>query len=325
MHKYFEIDFSKTNGLLNDVLFNVVKVNLVTTDMFDKPFDGIPIDNYVAVINAANKKVLSIVSNNYHLFTNKEALELGKQAFVQLFPSVKKEELVPYKVVSPSTKTFCHIDLIHQKVDFNVWEQETWLPFIRITNSYNRTFSLSFELGFVRKLCSNGVIFDKRTIKVKYNHTKGSIPVTITADVSQLKKLENEFKEHLFNLKRFHVSRKHSFPLICKALGLDWKLIPETPAYKNQLQKFNEFKGKSKELTKVYMDTEGENAFSVMNVMTDLVSHQDQYKNIPLFDMRANQFYHRISDWMSEYCLEAEKRDFKIESYLGTFSRFSDN
>ena len=81
MHNYFEIDFKSANSSLNDVLFNVAKVNLVTTDtnLFNKSFDGIPIENYVAVINANNKKVLSIVSNNYQLFTNKEAVTGNKQ------------------------------------------------------------------------------------------------------------------------------------------------------------------------------------------------------------------------------------------------------
>lgn len=74
------------------------------------------------------------------------------------------------------------------------------------------------------------------------------------------------------------------------------------------------------QLTEVYTKSEGENAFAVMNVMTDLISHQDIYSYIPLFSLRANQYYRRISDWMTEYCIEAEKRSFKIENYIEEYS-----
>ena len=321
MSRFKTIDYTSATHKLNEILFDVSAVNLITTDAFNKDLSNLNVDNYVAIVNENNKQILSVVSKKYHLFTNKQALELGKQAFVQLFPSCKIEELIPFKVIAPSTKTFCHIDLIHKDVNFNAWEQETWLPFVRITNSYNRTFSLAFELGFVRKLCSNGVIFDKQTIKVKFNHTKGSIPVSIVSDVSKLKKLENEFKEHLLNLKRFHINRKMSFAIICKALNLDWK---DHDGDDKQHAYIN-FKTKALELTNVYMDIDGECAFAVMNVMTDLVSHQDDYKNIPLFNMRANQYYNRISTWMVDYCKEAEKRDFKVDAYLGQFIKFSES
>lgn len=320
MHAFQQLDFKKGTSLLSEVFFPIEKTSLITHNNINKDLNGIAIENYFAIVNVSNKKILSIVSRNYHVITNQQAYELGKKAFIQLFPSVSSEDLIPFKVIAPTTKSFCHIDLIHKDVNFTVWEQETWFPFIRITNSYNRTFALSFELGFVRKLCSNGVIFDKKTIKVKYNHSRGSIPVDISADVSQLKKLESEFIEHLLNLKRFHVHRKHSFPIICKALALEWKLNPKSPEYDNQIKRLKKFKDKSNELTDVYMKSEGENAFAVMNVMTDLISHQDIYSNIPLFSLRANQYYRRISNWMIEYCIEAEKRNFKIENYIEEYS-----
>jgi hypothetical protein len=322
-----EIDYQTATDELKELLFDVRKVKIITNsqNLNNKEYDGILIENYVALINAESKKVLCVVSDQYQLFTNCQAINFGKKAFVQLFPSVKEEDLILYKVISNSRKTSCHIDLIHKNIDFTVWEQETWLPFVRITNSYNRTHKFSLELGFVRKLCSNGVIFNKKTIKVKYSHTKGDIPVSITVDVSKLKDLENEFKGSLLNLKRFHVNRNLSFPLICKALNLNWNLNENGPNYKNELNKFSNLKSKTKELTDVYINLEGETAFAIMNVMTDLVSHQYSYNNLPLFSKLANNYSYYISDWIEKFCEQAEKRDFIIEKYLGEFLKYRDN
>ena len=260
------LDFKPATDNLNSVLFDVQLVDLLTssTGLFSgNSLDKIKVIDYNAVVNVKNREILCVVSSQYHLITNKQALELGKKAFVKLFPSVKESDLIPYKVISSSRKTFCHIDLVHNSVNFNVWEQDTWLPFIRITNSYNRTHKLSFELGFVRKLCLNGVIFDKKTVKVKYTHSKGQIPTEIIADISKLKSLEADFISQLSNLKRFHIAPKLVFPLVCKSLKLNWNFDSDNnPNLQKALEQYNDLKTLSKKLAKSYIEKEGQNAYA---------------------------------------------------------------
>jgi len=321
------IDFTPATNELQDVLFDVSLVNIATVSketLFpEQDFNGLKVPGYKALINARDREVLCVVSDNYRLFTNKDALELGKKAFVELFPIVKPEELIVHKVISSKRKTFCHIDLIHRKVNYKVWKQETWLPFLRITNSYNRMFALSYELGFVREICSNGFIFDKKTIEVKYRHTNKGIPAKIKVDVNKLKNLEQEFIEHLLNLKRFYVSKKDIFPMLCKALELKFKFDNKKNPFTNrQKENFINLRETAFRLAKEYTIKDGENAFSALNVMTDIISHQNLYKNLFNFSLRANSYSHKISRWMREFTESAEKRDFNLDKYLGDYKMY---
>lgn len=323
MHKLNELDFSSATNELNEVLYDVKLISVATStgeSLFDGIYDNIKASNYKAVVNTKSKNIICIVTNNYNLITNQQALDMGKKAFKQLFPSIKTEELIPYKVISPKSKSYCFIDLIHKKVNFNVWEQETWLPFIRVINSYNRTYALTFELGFVRKVCSNGVIFDKKTIKVKYSHSEG-IPIDISADVSKLKILEADFINHLTNLKRFYIKPEHVFALLCKSLDLKFNFENKNnnPFLQKQIEKYENLKKLTAEKSKMYLKKDGDNVFAAFNVITDIISNQNLYDNLPNYSIRANGYYHKISNWMREFVELAESRDFKMEKYLEDF------
>ena len=178
-------------------------------------------------------------------------------------------------------------------------------------------FALSFEIGFVRKLCSNGVIFDKKTVKVKIYHNQKDLKAKIDVDVTRLGTIRDEFKNYLLNLKRFHVPKKFVFPMFCKALNLSFDFTKEeTPFTEKRKENFLNLRKTALELSDRYTEERGENAFSALNVMTDLISHQDQYNNLDNYQLRANSYYGKISQWMKEYVESAEQRDFKLESYL---------
>lgn len=312
---------------LNEVLFPVRKINMLTSEkesLFgNSDLDQIPVTGYKALVNVRNKEVLCVVSNNYRLITNQEALDLGKKAFCQLFENINIEDLIPFKVIAPKRKTFCHIDLIHEDVNFNAWEQETWLPFLRVTNSYNRKYALSFELGFVRKLCSNGVIFDKKTVRIKYPHNNVDLPPKLVVDVSALKNIEKEFVNHLLNLKRFYVPKSNFFPMLCKALDLKFNFENHNnPFAKKQMDNFINLKNDVKLLAEEYVKKDGENAFAAFNVMTDIISHDQHNVYLSNYSLRAHGYYQKISEWMRSYIEAAEKRDFKLIEYLKDYTKY---
>lgn len=323
-----ELDFLPATNQLNDLMFNVELIPIVTI-----PFqsDGastrtaLDIPDYFSVINMEKPECLSVVSKGYKLILNKEALEIGKEVFGQLFPSVNPQDFIPYKVIASKRKTFCHIDFVHKDVNFKVFEQETWYPIIRITNSYNKTYALSFEIGFVRKLCSNGVIFDKKTVTVKINHTYQKQQWKIDTDINKLKELEMEFISHMLNLKRFFLPKKYIFPLLCKALNLNYE--PKKPKTSELSSPLNEDISKilqeahgmlalSKKLAKTYADEFGENAYAAFNVITDILSHQEEYNSLQNYATRAKGLNSKLAEWLQNFTEEAEKRNFDIEKYL---------
>jgi len=326
-----EIDWQVSNTKLNEILFDVEMIplfgeieELSNPNLFenDSSPKKIPANGYKGLINKSNNNILGVVSSNYRLITNKEALEMGKEIYNEIF-EIKLDNLKVNKVITSSNKTFCHVDLVHPDVNFNVWEQDCWYPFIRVTNSYNKTYALSYELGFVRKLCSNGVIFDKKTVKIKMMHNKGNHRINYKTDLNRFKTAKLSFIAKMLSLKKFFIPKDKHFPLICKCLEIK---MPKQNRFseidekiKDQIRKL---KLDSYDLTNQYVDKDGETAYSLFNVITDLVSHQEEYNNIPYYSLRPSSYSFKPTKWIEEFVNEIEKRTFDLEKYIGEYNNY---
>lgn len=234
------------------------------------------IGQYKAVVDVTTGTVFAVVSSRYELLHNSRALDLGKKAFEHLFPATSADDFIVFDIQTTKTRSACHIDLIHKTYSTDVWEQETWLPFLRVSNSYNRYRALSFDFGFVRKLCSNGVIFRKESIKAKFYHTKGRLEVDLKQDQSfkQLKELEREFSAHMKGLRAISVDEQYLLPLSIFLLGLEFKLDgTDEKRREKEVQRLAGVVGSLRSLIKKYLKELGGTAYTAMNVVTDLATH----------------------------------------------------
>lgn len=310
------IDFENPTHRLNNVLFDVKLQDVYSDFRYPNTLFNLPIGtpHYRAVVNQSDGNIISIVGKNYQLISNQRAVEMGKQIFTQIYPFVKADELILFKVVSPKSRASVHIDLIHKDVNFKVWDQEEWLPFLRTTNSYNRSIALSYEIGFVRKLCSNGVLFNKQSIKLKYFHNKGNT-VDITSAANQIKTTSHLFTEHCKFLKDYKIPNKLMFALVCQILDIKLELPNENQINKklNSLQNLMEL---TSVLTKRYSDESEPDAYTAFNIVTDLVSHQDEYKNLTGFYFNVRSYFAKPTDWMDDFSAKLNGKGFVYTEYL---------
>jgi hypothetical protein len=234
------------------------------------------ISQYKAVVRGDTGAVFAVVSNRYELLHNSRALDLGKKAFVHLFPEASANDFIVYDIQLTKTGSACHIDLIHKSYSTDVWEQETWLPFLRVSNSYNRSRALSFDFGFVRKLCSNGIIFRKETIQARFYHTKGRLDVDLKQDKSfqKLKELEREFAAHMKRLRETTLNGKVLLPLSIFLLDLKFDFASQDESKREQEQsRLGEVVKTLDSLITKYVKDLGENAYTALNAATDLATH----------------------------------------------------
>jgi hypothetical protein len=234
------------------------------------------IKQYKAVVRGDTGTVFAVVSDRYELLHNSRALDLGKKAFVHLFPETSPDDFTVYDIHLTKTGSACHIDLIHKSYSTNVWEQETWLPFLRVANSYNRYRALSFDFGFVRKLCSNGIIFRKETIQARFYHTKGRLEVDLKQDKSfqKLKELESEFAAHMKSLRGTTLNGQHLLPLSIFLLELEFDFdTPNEKKLEQEQARLGEVVKSLGDLIKKYVKELGENAYTALNAATDLATH----------------------------------------------------
>ncbi len=240
-----------------------------------------PVVGFKAIVGnpeSSLDKVFSIVSDNYILVTNEEALNMGKTIHQKLFPNANTNSFEIFNVVAPKSKSFCHIDIIDKNYTLNIWKQEVYVPFVRIHNSYNKVRSLKFDIGFCRKLCDNGVIFEQDTINLKFAHTKEALNLNDikNIDVQHLKMLEKRFTERTRKSSEIKIPRKFFLPLAAKALDRNFQLTEKSNSKKiREDPKFIEFASIIDRYSERYINIQkmGETAYAFFNVITDYASN----------------------------------------------------
>ena len=149
---------------LGRAFFSVSKIRVHTTDT------GHTFGRHWAVVSDDRREVFSIVTEDYRLVSNLQAYELGRRAFALLFGTRAAAELQLFNVTMPATRSSAHMDLTAEGLGFAPIGEDRWLPFLRVTNSYNRSRALGFTVGVCRWICTNGLIFGEQSLKLKVPH-----------------------------------------------------------------------------------------------------------------------------------------------------------
>lgn len=304
---------------IQDVLFPVELKPVFVEDQMTGLFSQMKkLPGFCAVIAVDTGHVFSVVAQNYKLITNEEALKLGETCFGQIFKLTDMSDMGLFNIIMPKTRSFCHVDYTHVKGKFAPFDQDSWSPYIRITNSYNRMFALNFDLGFCRGICKNGVIFGKKNIEFKFYHShSGDDPeIQFKLRAGEFAKLEAQFTESLQNLKRYHVPKKFMWPLTCKVF--DFKL-PEKPTDRQE-KMISERKQQVDELQQLYFSTLGENGYAALNVLTDLATRP---VGVISPEGSIDMLQRRAGEWITNFVVAIDDRNFTFEEYLGDYARFA--
>ena len=276
------------------------------------------IPGFCAVFDLEKNHVFSVVAQNYKLITNQEAIDLGEVCFEQIFKLMQKKDMQLYNIIMPKTRSFCHIDFTHSKGEFKPFGEDPWMPYIRITNSYNRMFALHFDLGFCRSICKNGVIFGKKNIEFKFHHSRtGKNPeVEFSLRAGEFANLETQFVESLKNLKRYHVPPKYIWPLTCKVF--DYAII-EKPS-ERQEKIIGERKQHILGLGQQYFKELGENGYAALNVLNDFASRP---VGVISAEGSIDLLQRKAGDWIIDFAEAIGDKDFVFEVYLGEYVRLA--
>ncbi len=150
---------------------------------------------------------------------------------------------------------------------------ENFNPFVNISYSYNAVTKVKFEIGFYRSACSNGMVIGykelaKLEIKPEFLF---DIPFWINPCLIQFltKRLDFQFRI----LKKTHITRKQILEWLTKNTS-KWKI--------------------STEMSNNYIEHLGENAYSLLNILTDSASDFELKNDRPL--IYSEVLDHEIDD-----------------------------
>ena len=302
--------FEEAQKRLEDLFFEV-KLRDVYIEVGEKEnSEKVIEDHFKAVYNENSKSAFSIVTKNYELTTNKKAVQTGKELFEKAFPTIKSDEIKPFQIYAPQTKSYMYARFIHEKINFEVAKDDVWLPFIQVANSYNKMVALSYEFGFVRGETFNAFIFEKNVIKVKDTHTKtNNIEVQLAVIPEQLKTLEMRFKAYVENIRRYYIEPHYVFPLVCKALHLKKD--------ENQIG----LKKRTKELQKEKFTEH--NAYAFFNILSTLISEENKHtERFNFTQTNLNRYSRKPIEWLRDFVDEIKLPTFEMKKYLGEFIDF---
>jgi len=304
---------------LTDVLFPVEEHPVFVSIPGPAGERRIAVPGKKAIVHGQDQRVLGIVSRGYRLVTNREALGWAYECCRKVFPETKPGEWKVTAADAPGTGGHCFIDLTHNStvLDFKCVpaenRPEVYGPFIRVTNSYNGARALGFDIGFFRKVCSNGLILPESIIRFKFPHLPRDIGETIEFDIAQdtLAEFRTKFDGLLGHLHACAVPRARFEPFLCAILALQ---VPDDPKPgSRESDERAELMAHLGKLANRYVEELGENAYAVFNAATDFASRPSANR----FVGRERHSLQRLAgSWLSEFSQESRMAGFSLDAYL---------
>lgn len=271
---------------------------------------------HFVVVDTEREHSFAVVTDDYELVTNETAYSMAAGVMSKVFNATQISDLKCLKITMPKTRSFCHIDLIHKSADFSPWEKDKWTAFLRISNSYNRTRRLRFELGFCRWICLNGMIFGAKSIEFSYAHTRrGMDKVSRFADnIGDLRKLETRLTDKLHQLDKYPFSREEMLPLFCRVFEI--KARKEDLEKQRRVESLLAIKEAVESLTTTYFSDIGPNGYAALNVLTDYASRPAGVMS-PQASMHGLQ--QRAGRWVDQFLAAAREPTFSLGDYLADY------
>jgi hypothetical protein len=268
-------------------------------------------------VDVERNYTFAVVSDQYRLVKNEEALKLGEQCFRQVFSSPTADGMEVFNIIQPSTRSFCHVDFLHKGRTLEPWQGDKWWPYLRMTNSYNRTKPLRFDLGFCRGICTNGVIFGREHIVFRYYHTREQIDVEgkFQVDATRLRKLETVFLEQMHGLKRYFVPEEHMLALACKTFDIE--VTEEDLGKPNRREQLLEFRSEIARLTAQYFKGLGPNGYAALNVLSDFATRPAAYISPAAM---IDPLQKRCGDMTGIFLQAIQEPTFDFSKFLGPFA-----
>ena len=310
-----ERDFSPRD--LKEAFFPVTQRPLRWVDMYNRQH---PILGYKALVDDLGNHI-SIVSGRYKLVTNEDAYSLAKYVIKGVFQTAKLSDFKCYNIYMPTTRSSCRIDLIIPGSERNPFEggRDTWTPFLRISNSYNHTCVLSYEVGFCRSICLNGVIFGNNGVKISFDHNSQVSQHTIAEQIvnqaykkiGDIERLWTNVRNKLTVLRKIQVPIGMWLAVFCKIFNVRIETENISP---KRLEMLIDKKESLINSAKEYAAEMGETAYGLLNMLTD-------YASYPVGVFAPHNYVHayqrKVGQWADEFISASSAANFNLNKYVG--------
>ena len=275
------------------------------------------IPNRRAIVNCSNNEVISVVSDQYQLVTNRDALDYAYMCCEAAFPEIRGHQWVFKDARAPGSWGSCRIDLVHATADLDFSgvaarnRPDTYGPFVRVTNSYNKSRALGFDIGFMRKVCSNGMILPMSSVSFSFNHTTKRITERVQFKLARkgFQDLKKRFLSLIAPLQERKISVDHFVPVVQSALGFR---RPEA-MLPHRASQWESFVRKLDVISRKYAAELGENGYGLLNTVTEVASDPPR---VEFVRRERHSLQTMAGSWLTSFSAECRKADFKVDEYV---------
>lgn len=227
----------------------------------------IPLKDRKAIIRVDDNKVLCFPESGRKILSNEDALNLGKRIFKKMYPEIQTEELRVFQVRYPGSLNFCQIKMVHEDINFKVYKQDSWHPYLEVINSFENGIKCNYQLGFVRKLCANGMNVGTH---IQFSLEEGMHIMEEGLD-EKSRKITEDFIAMLESLEELEISEELMVQQSLAMFSRFTRIRPNRSSFSldgNWLQEV------VKDLVPKYSNELGTNGYAVLNVITDVISNK---------------------------------------------------
>lgn len=270
-------------------------------------------DRFRAVIDVERDHAFAIVTTDYELIANQMEYELSEAILKRVFRQTALENFECFNVTMPNSRSFCHIDLVDSAAGFHPWTNDKWTAFLRITNSYNRTRRLRFQLGFCRWICRNGMIFGAKSVEFSNSHTRSvqAGMLRFIDTIENIRAIEEELKLQLHRLRALPVPKDNMLSIFCSAFGVRVEeALEEGSRRAKQLARMRQ---QVDALTAKYFGASDHHGYAAPNILTDYATSPD---GVISRAGSIDRLQRRAADWIPEILKKSSASGFSWDCYL---------
>lgn len=307
---------------VSDLLFDVDQVPVEAVIGTNGNARRITIPSKKALIHQGTGHVLGVVGRDYRVVTNQEAVSLAQEVCGKAFPGLSSVEWEAKRASAPRTLSYAHIDLMHRTHVLNymgsdIGQNDPYTPFLRVTNSFNGARALRFDIGFMRKHCSNGVIFEEEVATIKASHSKEALAqLQIEITGRSLPQMWDEFSKFLTIVRSITMTTDQSTLALKTVLHLPDAKPEDKPARKEAL---NALTAAFATRLTGYRQELGENAYAVFNTLTDIAARPPE---VACFQTTRDTIERRSGRWLKALARQCQAPEFNLERWIPGWEAF---
>jgi len=304
------------NPLRSGWFFPVDEAPLRATVIHNGAKIDVPVPRKKALVAADSGEIVGIVGDAYKVFTNREAVDLCQKFCLDAFPDTTASEWAFVDGHGPGTRSWAALDIHHKAHAMNLLDipggpSEVYTPYVRITNSYNGTRALRIDVGFLRKHCGNGVIFEQQAATLSVPHTRQGIrTLKVARPFVGMTALREKFANALASVRAVALTPDQALQLVHLVIG--WPKLPETPKAWEEIDQ-TKLDADLESRLDGYFREMGANAFAAFNTMTDIASHPPLS---PRFRRDRPLLERHAGTWLRDFTRAAAQPGFNLPAHL---------